>query len=463
MNREPWFKIRTELNARRSGMLTLFSFLLPLGIWCFFSYVPFLWHPDVKLQVSADRAGVTTVYTPGDHLSKEFFPEFQEAVRQENAGALALLEDPEAEGNPAARRKNQKILRHLVPIAVSNGWIEESQGSDDQAIYEIWKQVAEGDLVPRSPGLSEENQAIVAKNWEILSASGQEFDFGSLPDKPLLKLVPQGRPANPVFLPEPHAVLISGIENFTAPPSGDSPTMFERLLSSLQIVFLGFLLSCAIGVPIGVLCGTYDVASRLFEPFIDFFRYMPAPAFSTLLVAVFLANDAPKIALIFIGTFFQMVLVVSKTTRQLDRSLLEAAQTLGAGPVNLLSRVVIPGVMPNLYNDLRILLGWSWTWLVIAELIGVKSGLTEFIETQGRWRNFEAVYPVIIMIGLLGFFTDQILAWLRGILFPYTGDKRGRPGPLQQFFRFITSDRTAKRRKKASPASPPAETTTQTT
>ena len=147
---------------------------------------------------------------------------------------------------------------------------------------------------------------------------------------------------------------------------------------------------------------------------------MPAPAFSTLLVAVFLAHDAPKIALVFIGTFFQLVLVVANTTRQLDASLLEAAQTLGAKNTTLIRRVILPGILPELFNDLRILLGWAWTWLVIAELIGVKSGLTEFLETQGRWRNFDSVFPIIILIGMSGFVTDQFLASLRKYLFPWT-------------------------------------------
>jgi NitT/TauT family transport system permease protein len=100
---------------------------------------------------------------------------------------------------------------------------------------------------------------------------------------------------------------------------------------------------------------------------------------------------------------------------------LEAAQTLGAKPRQMISKVVIPGILPNLYNDLRILLGWAWTWLVIAELIGVKSGLTEFIETQGRFRNFDRVFPVIILIGVTGFAMDQILSWLHGLLFPWAG------------------------------------------
>jgi NitT/TauT family transport system permease protein len=183
-------------------------------------------------------------------------------------------------------------------------------------------------------------------------------------------------------------------------------------------------------VPLGILCGVYDFFSKLIEPFVDFFRYMPAPTFSTLLVAVLSAHDAPKIALVFLGTVFQMVLVVAKTTVLLDPALLEAAQTLGAKPRQLIFRVVVPGILPNLYNDLRILLGWAWTWLVIAELIGVKSGLTGFLDTQGTFRNFDRVFPIIILIGVTGFVTDQILAMLHGVFFPWAG----RSGPLSRAF-----------------------------
>jgi NitT/TauT family transport system permease protein len=168
---------------------------------------------------------------------------------------------------------------------------------------------------------------------------------------------------------------------------------------------------------------------------------MPAPAFSTLLVAVFLAHDAPKIALVFIGTFFQLVLVVANTTRQLDASLLEAAQTLGAKNLTLIRRVILPGILPDLFNDLRILLGWAWTWLVIAELIGIKSGLTEFLETQGRWRNFDSVFPIIILIGVSGFITDQFLASLRKYLFPWTPESSDKKHGFIGRFVFWILDR----------------------
>lgn len=418
-NPSSWFAVRRDLPPGRRLALTFISFLLPLGLWCFVSYVPWIWHPDVKLELSAERENVTTFYTAGDHLSKDFFPTFVEAVRQENqAVTAARTAGTEATGS---KRKNQKLLRQLAPLAIANGWLPRGDEQNDALLFDIWRDLASGSKISTKPALSDENLEIVRDNWSRLAALAPEFSFKTLPDTPLLKLLPQGKRANPSYLPAPGEVLKTGWHDFTSAPDGDGPTMKERYQASLRVIFLGFLWSCIFGIPIGVLCGVFDFFSRLFEPFIDFFRYMPAPTFSTLLVAVLLAGDAPKIALIFIGTFFQLVLVISKTTRLLDTSLLEAAQTLGAKPKQLVTHVVLPGILPNLYNDLRILLGWAWTWLVIAELIGVKSGLTEFIETQGRFRNFDRVFPVIILIGVTGFVTDQILSWMHGLLFPWAG------------------------------------------
>jgi NitT/TauT family transport system permease protein len=421
-----WFLIRRDLPQRRRLALTLASFLLPISLWCVVSYVPWIWHPEVRIEVSAEREGVTTMFTAGDRVSREFFPEFVAAVREENQRVLAAREAGEVA--VGMRRSNQRLLRQLSPVAVENGWLDYRDTQNDAVIYHLWRDLATGARVSRKPVLSGENLTIIRANWQMLSAASVDFTFRKLPDEPLLKLVPQGRPANPVYLPAPHDVLQSGWRDFTAEAPAGELNMGQRYQASLRIILFGFLWSCLIGIPLGILCGVFDFFSKLFEPFVDFFRYMPAPTFSTLLVAVLLAGDAPKIALVFIGTVFQMILVISKTTRLLDPSLLEAAQTLGAKPRQMLTRVVLPGIMPNLYNDLRILLGWAWTWLVIAELIGVKSGLTEFIESQGRFRNFDRVYPVIILIGVTGFLTDQFLSWLHGLLFPYAG----KSGPISR-------------------------------
>jgi len=231
-----------------------------------------------------------------------------------------------------------------------------------------------------------------------------------------------GERVNPIFLPAPHEVARAFYTAFTTPPqrSGDF-WLHESLLQSAGVIFWGFLYAALLGVPLGILCGTFALFSRLAEPFVDFIRYMPAPVFGALAVAVLGLGNEPKITIIFIGTFFQMVLVVANTTRALDPGLLEAAQTLGATNRQLLAHVVIPSRLPALFRDLRILLGWAWTYLVVAELIGEKSGISAFLYQQQRYMHFDNVYAGIVMIGLIGLATDQLLAVVGRHLFPWEG------------------------------------------
>jgi NitT/TauT family transport system permease protein len=231
---------------------------------------------------------------------------------------------------------------------------------------------------------------------------------------------PQGIPANPVYLPAPHEVAQAFYTAFTTPPlQKDGLWLHESLWQSMQIIFWGFLISSLVGVPLGILCGVYAPISRLNEPFIEFFRYLPAPAFGALAVAILGIHEGPKIAIIVIGTFFQQVLVIANTTRKLDFGLLEAALTLGTSRWRLLTRVVLPGILPDLYRDQRVLLGWAWTYLIVAELIGASSGITFFITQQARYQNFDNVYAAIAMIGMIGLSIDLMLAWLGRRLFPW--------------------------------------------
>jgi NitT/TauT family transport system permease protein len=231
---------------------------------------------------------------------------------------------------------------------------------------------------------------------------------------------PKGIPANPIYLPSPGEVMEAFYTAFTtAPQTQDGVWLHESLWHSIQIIFWGFLLSSLIGVPLGVLCGTYAPIARLTEPFIEFFRYLPAPAFGALAVAILGIYDGPKIAIIVIGTLFQQVLVIANTTRKLDIALVEAALTLGARNSQLLRRVVLPGIMPDLFRDQRILLGWAWTYLIVAELIGTTTGITWFITQQARYQHFANVYAAIMMIGIIGIATDLVLGAMGKRLFPW--------------------------------------------
>lgn len=273
----------------------------------------------------------------------------------------------------------------------------------------------------------------------LISAPGgvDYFQAGMLVDKAMFESevahmleshqpLPVGDPANPIYLPAPHEVAKALYTGLTQPPQqGDTPSMPASLWHSIQVIFWGFMISSAIGVPLGIIAGTYAPAGRLSEPFIEFFRYLPAPAFGALAVAVLGIYDGPKIAIIVIGTLFQQVLIIANTTRKLETTIIEAAKTLGSRHVQLLMRVVVPGILPDLYRDQRILLGWAWTYLIVAELIGTSSGITWYITQQARYQHFDNVYAGIIVIGIIGFGTDLLLAKLGKRMFPWE-HTRGR-------------------------------------
>lgn len=243
---------------------------------------------------------------------------------------------------------------------------------------------------------------------------------------------PAGTRANPIFLPAPHEVGRALYTAFTTAPvlRGDK-WLHESLWTSIRTIFWGFLISSALGIPLGILCGAFVSASRLTEPFVDFVRYMPAPAFGALMVAIFGIHMEPKVGIIVIGTLFQQVLIVANTVRKVDGGLLEAAQTLGAKRRQLVLRVLLPASLPDLYNDTRILLGWAWTYLIVAEVVGVSSGITFFINQQAKYRNFDNVYAAIIIIGIIGLATDQALGFIGQRLFAW---KNPRPSRLRAFF-----------------------------
>jgi len=453
--RQPWLAVRRDLSPARRVVLMVLSFLLPLGIWSAATYIP-AFQGFVKFTITAPKIANMAAYTPGTRVSKDYFPQYLDMVRQVNEGVVAKQQAGEIE---RSTRRNKQRIRQLQHVAEANGWLEgvdlEDTKAVDQALMLTIGRLADGSLAQGKIKLIDENVAIIQANWQVIQAAQpEEALLGELlagdiaqstaqqavafPKTPLQYMIPQGFSASPTYLPAPHECVMAAWRDFTTEPSNNMPWMYERLGGSLKVVFGAFLLACAIGVPLGLLCGTYDIFAKLLEPFVDFFRYMPAPTFGLLLQAAFGIYGAPKIALVFIGTFPHMLLMLGNTTRLLDKSLLEAAQTLGAKNKALVVRVIIPGILPKMYNDLRVLLGWAWTWLVIAELIGEKSGLTDFIVTQGGKYNFDRVFPVIMMIGVIGFATDQLLQSLSRVLFPWENPS-GKKGLVASLIGFVLS------------------------
>ena len=182
----------------------------------------------------------------------------------------------------------------------------------------------------------------------------------------------------------------------------------------------GFALAALIAVPIGVLMGAYKPIEALLEPFVSFARYLPASAFIPLLILWAGLGELQKLLVIFIGCVFQIVLMVAVTVSGVRRDLVEAALTLGARDAGILGRVLIPAAAPDIAECLRLVLGWAWTYVIVAELIGSSSGIGHMIiDSQALLATGQIIFGIIV-IGVIGLISDFLFKWANRRLFPWS-------------------------------------------
>jgi NitT/TauT family transport system permease protein len=181
----------------------------------------------------------------------------------------------------------------------------------------------------------------------------------------------------------------------------------------------GFLIAAAIAVPLGVAMGAYKPVEAFFEPFVSFARYLPASAFIPLLILWAGIGEAQKLAVIFIGSFFSLVLMIAVTVGNTRRELVEAAYTLGSSDASLVRRVLLPGAAPEIAEHLRTVLGWAWTYVIVAELIGASSGIGHMITDSQALLATDQIIFGIIVIGVIGLVSDLATKALNRRLFPW--------------------------------------------
>ena len=181
----------------------------------------------------------------------------------------------------------------------------------------------------------------------------------------------------------------------------------------------GFVIAAVIALPLGVAMGAYKPIEAFFEPFISFSRYLPASAFIPLLILWAGIGEAQKLAVIFIGAFFSLVLMISVTVGNTRRDLVEAAYTLGVKDASLIRRVLIPGAAPEIAEQLRMVLGWAWTYVIVAELIGASSGIGHMITDSQALLATDQIIFGIIVIGLIGLVSDLFFKWVNRRLYPW--------------------------------------------
>lgn len=215
------------------------------------------------------------------------------------------------------------------------------------------------------------------------------------------------------FLPTPWAVVEAFGRLFVERDfAGD-------ILISVGRVWLAFLLSVLVAVPLGLLMSCYRAVGAFVEPFIDFIRYLPVPAMVPLLIIWFGVGEASKIAVLWMGTFFQLVLLIADDTKRVPSEYVESGFTLGANQWQVIRDIITPAALPNMVDNLRITLGWCWTYLIIAEIVAASSGVGHVIWSLRRFVKTPEVMAGIVAIGLIGLLTDQAFRYAHRRWFRY--------------------------------------------
>jgi NitT/TauT family transport system permease protein len=218
---------------------------------------------------------------------------------------------------------------------------------------------------------------------------------------------------NALFLPAPSAVA-AALWQMTR-----SQDLLWHAWVSTARVWIAFGIAAAMAIPIGMMMSSYRAVGAALEPVIDFIRYLPVPALVPLSIIWFGVGENTKIFLLWLGTFFQLVLLVADDMRRVPNEYFETARTVGANQRQLLTDVAFPAMLPNLVDNLRITLGWCWTYLIIAEIVAADSGLGFVIWTARRYMKTPEVMAGVVAIGIIGLVTDQLLRLLHRRAFRY--------------------------------------------
>lgn len=216
------------------------------------------------------------------------------------------------------------------------------------------------------------------------------------------------------FFPAPEKVVETGAQMFLQDGFG------KDVLVSTARIFVAFVVSALVAIPIGVLMSCFKPIEGIVAPLVEFIRYIPVPALLPLFVLWAGIGESPKFLVLFFGTFFQLVLLIKDDADNVPQVYFDLAKTMGAKPMELMRDVLIPYMLPQMYDRLRVTLGWCWTYLVIAELIAAQLGVGHVIKEAQRFNSPGKLFVCFIVLGLIGLLTDVVAKYGYRVLFPHS-------------------------------------------
>jgi NitT/TauT family transport system permease protein len=208
---------------------------------------------------------------------------------------------------------------------------------------------------------------------------------------------------SPFFLPSPAQTAAGLVELW------QDGTLGASIVASSARIAAGWLLGVVVGVPLGIFMGYFRWVRQLFDPYIEFFRFIPPIAFVTLAVIWLGPGEISKIALIFYTTVFIVTLNTIAGAQAVPELRLRAAAALGAGPLTTLRTVIVPSTVPYMVTGARIAMGNSFLTIVSAEIVAAQEGLGALIWNARNYSRTEWVFGGIIVLGIVGFLFDRLL------------------------------------------------------
>jgi NitT/TauT family transport system permease protein len=172
---------------------------------------------------------------------------------------------------------------------------------------------------------------------------------------------------------------------------------------SLVRVGAGYSLALALGVPAGIALGWYSAAARAINPVIQFLRPISPLAWIPVAIVLFGVSNSAAIFLIFLASFFPIVVATMNGVRNVPSMFLHAGRNFGLTAPALFSRVIFPAALPRVLTGLRVALGVAWLVVVAAEMIAVNSGLGYLvIDSRNAGKRYDLVIAAMLLIGLIG-------------------------------------------------------------
>lgn len=217
-------------------------------------------------------------------------------------------------------------------------------------------------------------------------------------------------------LPSPGAVWNSFLEELKA------GRLLNDIIASLWRVAIGFVISVVTGVPIGLWLGQHLHARQAFVPMLNFFRFLSPLAWIPFAILWFHIGDKPAVFLIFMATFFPLVLATMVAVASIPAIYFRVARDYNYTGVELLTKVTFPAVLPQIITALRVSYGIAWVVIVAAEMVGCQDGLGYGIWEARNGLRLDSAVCYMIVIGLLGMGIDRLLAQLtklRGVRWGY--------------------------------------------